>query len=472
MNQNLRTYLTGLEQSIGAELFFVGGVVRDHILGVPCNDIDLVARGLSQGDLVAALSNHGKVEVTGALFGVTRFFPNDRSMPMLEISLPRQEVSTGSGHDEFEITFDHNLPIEDDLGRRDFVVNSMAMRVSNDVLIDPFGAREDLNEGFLCFISETSASEDPLRILRAIRFVSKLGFSPDATTHNQLVDNVELLANVSAERVQEELLKIVIGEHVDKALHYAQEVGILKVILPELEENVGCIQNHYHAYDVFTHIVKVVKECRSKDHFTLLAALFHDVGKARTRWKGIDGVFHFYNPEPGQEFLEEPQVFGDHETVGASMTRVIMNRLRFSSYNVDRVSQLVRWHMFIHKRDLGRKAARKLLANLSVMPGDIRENVDAMFDLREGDCRGGKPGIEAEKIVEMNRDFHKLLLDEIEKENAFTVKSLAIGGKELIELGIERGPIFSVILNDLLDKVLEDPSLNNRDTLLAMVGGI
>jgi len=128
--------------------------------------------------------------------------------------------------------------------------------------------------------------------------------------------------------------------------------------------------------------------------------------------------------------------------------------------------------MFIQKRDLGRKAARKLLANLSVMPGDIRENVDAMFDLREGDCRGGKPGIEAEKIVEMNRDFHKLLLDEIEKENAFTVKSLAIGGKELIELGIERGPIFSVILNDLLDKVLEDPSLNNRDTLLAMVGGI
>jgi putative nucleotidyltransferase with HDIG domain len=471
MNQNLRTYLTGLEQSIGAELFFVGGVVRDSILGIENADVDLVSRGLSQDDLVAALSKHGRVEVTGAAFGVTRFFPSDRSIPMLEISLPRQEASVGVGHDEFEITFDRTLPIEDDLIRRDFSINALAQRVSSDVLIDPVGGEVDLRNGVLRVLHPKSPHEDPLRILRALRFLARAPFTVDPATDEALRDAVPLLVHVSAERIQEELLKILKGDHVGVALRTAQSLGIWKVILPELEACVGVEQNHYHSYDVFNHIVEVVQNTDSDDWMVKLAALLHDIAKPPTKWIGPDNVAHFYMPEEGQEFLVPPLVFGNHETVGADMTRKIMGRLKFSSRSIDRVAGLVRLHMMIQGENIGSRAARKLLKQIAELPGELQDNVDALFALRIGDIRGGKVGNVNHDYIRMNLNFKKIVDSEVEKESAVKVTDLAINGNDLKKLGLLPGPMFSHILNGLLDRVLENPDLNDRATLLEMVRG-
>jgi putative nucleotidyltransferase with HDIG domain len=279
---------------------------------------------------------------------------------------------------------------------------------------------------------------------------------------------------VSAERVQEELLKILKGDHVGVALRTAQSLGIWKVILPELEACVGVEQNHYHTLTVFEHIVEVVQQTETDDVFVKLAALFHDIAKPPTKWIGPDGVPHFYDPEPGQEFLEggEPEIAGNHEIVGADIARRVLNRLRFAKDNVDRVAGLVRLHMFIQGENLRKQAARKLLRHLSNLPGDLQENVDGLFALRFGDIRGGKVGAVNEEYITQNENFLKIVNEELAKESAFRVTDLEIGGKDLIEMGLQPSPEFSRILNALLELVIENPALNDRDLLLGLVGEV
>ena len=428
MNNEVRTYLSEVENSLGIELYFVGGCVRDSLLGVEANDFDILARGLPQDELNEALTSFGKVDVTGAVFGVTRFRPNDKSIPMLEISLPREEVSVGEGHKDFQVTFDHTLSLEADLFRRDFTVNSFAERVSTGDISSVPRAKEDLERGIIRFISSDSAHDDPLRILRAIRFISKLGFEVSPDTDRQLREAVPLLVHVSSERLQDELLKLIVGKHVAKSLRYAQEIGVWKVIIPELKDCVGVTQNHYHSLTVFEHIVEVVQHTPSTDPYVKLAALFHDIAKPPTKWTGIDGVNHFYDPEPGQKFLIPPKIPGNHEVVGADMAREIMNRLRFSTHNVDRVSKLVEQHMYIQGTNLRKQAARKLLKNFAHTPGDLRENIKALHAIRVGDIYGGKVN---QDYLDMNAEFLEVLLEEIDKESAFRVTDLNIDGHEL-----------------------------------------
>ena len=147
-----------------------------------------------------------------------------------------------------------------------------------------------------------------------------------------------------------------------------------------------------------------------------------------------------------------------------------MNRLKFSNTNIDRVAGLVRLHMFVQGKNLRKQSARKLLRQLSVLPGDLQENVDALFALRFGDILGGKVGFVNEDYIEQNQNFKNIVDAELEKESAVNVKDLAIGGRDLIELGMVPGPEFSALLNDLLDKVIENPELNTRGALLELVG--
>lgn len=477
MTDDLRTYLRELEAALrldfpDAELFIVGGTVRDTLLGVQSNDIDLMVRGVPHGEISGAFGKHGHVELTGALFGVHRFFPRNGKFLMMETSLPRKEQSVGDGHKDFVVEFDHTLPLEDDLIRRDFTINALAEKVSDGVVVGVGQSFDDLNNKVIRFVSPTSAEDDPLRMLRAIRFISKLGFRVAEDTEKQIRQNVHMLSHVSAERVQEELLKILKGDHVATALRFAQQVGILKVILPELENCVGVEQNKYHSLDVFNHIVEVVQHTETDDVIVRLAALFHDIAKPPTKWTGDDGANHFYNPMPGQKFIMEPEIYGNHEDVGADIARAVMGRLKFSSQNIDRVVALVANHMFIQGANLRRQAARKLLAKFSHVPGGLRENIDGLFALRRGDILGGKVDKVNEEYIELNNAFYKVVIAEIEKESAVTVKDLAIGGHDLMALGLEPSPRFKEILNGLLDEVIENPDLNDRDTLLSKVEAI
>ena len=467
MNERLTTYLRGLGKSLGVEFYYVGGCVRDDLLGIETADIDLMVRGLPQDVLMETLGWYGKVEKTGAVFGVIRFFPSDRKFPMLEISLPRKEVSLGFGHQDFEVEFDHTLSVEDDLLRRDFTINAMARDMDGN-LIDPLNGQADLDDELIRVLTNTSAADDPLRILRAVRFMARLGFNTEPDTDRQLREAAPLLQHVSAERMQYELLKMVMEPHVDKALRYMEQIGALAVVLPELQDCVGCEQNKYHSFDVFEHIIRVVRDTPTSNPYVKLAALLHDIAKPPTKWIGDDGETHFYDPEPGQEFQMEPQVSGNHEIVGAKMARVIMNRLKFSNTHTDFVAKLVREHMFIQGKGLGRRAGRRLLARLANMPGHIEENVNALFDLREGDTRGGKVNIDPTETIRINRVFQKIILEELEKESAFKVTDLDVDGHDMMAIGLD-GPEIGRMLRHLLDRVIEDDELNNRESLLAIV---
>lgn len=461
--EKTKALLTKLGERHGIEFFLVGGSVRDQIIGRESKDIDVLARGLAEQDLMDALSANGKVERTGAVFGVIRFFPKDKSIPMIEVALPRKEISTGDGHKDFKVEFDHRLSVQEDLLRRDFTVNAIAVRLTDGQVIDPFNGIDDIKRGILRMVSDTSAQDDPLRILRGIRFQSQLGFNFELGTAKQISDNAHLLSTISAERVQEELIKLVIGKHAATALRNAQKFGALKAILPELEATVGCTQNKYHDLDVFEHTLAVLTNTPTDDPYVKLAALFHDIAKPVVKWVGEDGEAHFYGHP------DHPHS-APHELRGADIARVIMERLRFSKAHTDHVCFLVKEHMFQQGANLGKKAARKNLARWSKANGDLTKNVNDLFDLREGDCRGKREAFDADSdaAVKLNRDFQNAVLRELEGDNAFKVTDLAVNGHDLMAVGLKFDQIGHTLRN-LLELVVDDPSLNNRDTLMDIV---
>ena len=468
MREKVFTYLNDVGEQIGVEFYLVGGTVRDGFMGVESDDWDLVARGLEFPDLIEKLSRFGKTETTGQQFNVIRHFPGDRSLPPMEIALPRKEYSTGIKTQDFEARYDPNMPIEKDLERRDYSINSIAVRCSDGALIDPFDGVGDIERGILRMLHPESAKDDALRIVRGIRFMAKFGFTVTPDTDKQLRENVDLLVGVSGERFQKELLDMIVAPHVDVALNYMQSIGALAQVFPELEEGVGCDQNQYHSYDVWTHIVQVVKHTPSDDPYVKLAALFHDIAKPAVKWSGDDGVAHFYDPEPGQEFQQAPRIAGNHEIVGADMAYHIMHqRLKFATHASKRVAKLVREHMFIQGDKLGRRAARRFLARLENSPGGVRENMEALFQIREGDCLGGKDS-SAKEYIETNRRFRDICREELERNTAFSVKDLALNGHDLMKLG-KVGQEIGQAQKELLSAVIDDPELNTPEALTALI---
>lgn len=471
MNHETTTYLRDLGESIGVEFFYVGGCVRDGLLGnTNPEDIDLVARGLPAEDLVEALSRHGTARIVGHLFKVLMFYPDEYTgHNTFEIALPRTEKSLGVGHKDFEVLVDHTLPIEKDLLRRDFTVNSMARSLKTGELIDPLNGEADLRAGLLKAIHNQTFEEDPLRVIRGIRFIAKLGLTPDESTHEQMVANAHLLSTVSKERFQAELLKMLLQPHVGKALRYMRDIGALPHFIPELQDAVGCAQNKWHDHDVYSHLVSVVEHIVTDDPYEAIAALLHDIGKPPTRWVGPDGEAHFYMPEEGQEVVEAPKVPGAHEEVGAEMAYEILTRLKFSSWHAARVAGLVREHMFARGPNLSPRVARRFIARLDHMPGGVEENVRALFAIRYADNRGGKVKFSLEGDA-WDQQFHRTVLAELEKQTAVSVRDLALNGHDMMQRGLV-GVEIGEALNWLLEQVLDEPSLNTRSGLESLLDG-
>lgn len=297
--------------------------------------------------------------------------------------------------------------------------------------------------------------------------MGRFGFSVTPETDQQLRDNVDLLFAVSGERFQKELLELVTSPHVDVALRYMQDIGALKELFPELEEGVGCTQNEYHDHDVWEHTVRVVTNTPSSDPYVRLGALLHDISKPRVKWTRPDGRVHFYLPEKDDEFASggEPQVRGNHESVGADMAWEIMGqqRLKFSAQHQARVALFVREHMFSVGKT--RRAARRFLARLAGTVGGVEANMEALIDIRIGDLKGGKVRDDLQKELDEAEAFRELCRFEIANESAFSVRDLALDGHDMMELGFT-GPEIGAELRRLLDKVLDDPALNTRDMLL------
>lgn len=450
----------------GGTVYVVGGAVRDVVLGKRPKDIDLMVAGLTPEEIEATLAGHGRLDFTGKQFGVYRF---KRGQTDVEIALPRTEQSTGVGHKDFSVLADPFLPVEDDLGRRDFTGNAMAVSLTDGVFIDPYGGMQHLDEGELHLVNDNAFNDDPLRIVRALVAVAVHGLQPTDELINSMRENAQGILDLPEERIQLELDKLLSGPDPAEAIALADESDILDYMIPELAQAFGFEQkNIYHDLDVGAHSLQVLNKMAelTYDPDLRLAALLHDIGKPDSFWQDESGHGHFYRDivtEPDGTITERGE---DHEAVGARLADAFMQRMRYPNARRERVVKLISKHMFPYFKTL--KGARKFLAALD---GDVKMAFD-LFLLRESDAAGKKNGEINEYDTKQITTGRALLQEVIDRDSAFTKRDLAINGRDLITLGITEGPIIGQILERLLNVVVESPELNNREDLLGLADAI
>ncbi len=442
----VRQYIRGL----GLDAYVVGGAVRDELLGIPHRDEDFLVPGVDQNGLRAALAPHGRVEdmeVHGQLVGV-RFHPRSPGVRELtpggiELTPPRAERSTGPGHRDFAIVADPTILLEEDMGRRDFTVNAMALRLETGQLIDPFGGVRDLARRELRTVSPASFREDPLRILRGLRLVSQLGFDLAGETLVEMTAEAEGLRHVSGERLggglaadgMGELSLLLLGRDPARALRLARDTGVLVAFLPEYAPAIDYrLDGNRQPAPLDEHLFRVVQQA-ADDGASLeirLAAMFHDLGKPEADDSG-----------------------DDHALVGARIAARVLRRLRYPTRLQQRVVAIIREHAFDVGSTVAGAPARRFLARY----GD-----DLAFDLvahRLADLATKRvPPVELDRTLQLREAL------EAERGSPHRVGDLAVGGNDLIELGFEEGPELGRVLRVLLEDVIDDPSRNDRRLLL------
>jgi len=438
---------------VGAGIYAVGGRVRDEVLAElgrppeaqPAPDLDYLVTGLALDDIIGRLAPLGRAEFVGTAFGVIKF---TRDATTIDLALPRREWSTGTHHRDFKVESSPDIPVEEDLARRDFRINMMARDVRTGALLDPFGGRQDLQQGRLDIHHVDSFVEDPLRILRGAQLAARFKLTPTGTTLEAMRRASPLVSTVAAERIAFELAKLLErAEAPSIGFELLREVGALAVVLPEIAEGWGVDQNQYHAHTVYYHSLYTT-DAAPRDLVIRLAALLHDVGKPRTK----DGP-HFYR----------------HEAVGADMARAALERLRFSNDVVERVCRLVAQHMYSAVDELTDAAIRRFIRRVG------KPNIEDLFRLRHADVAA--TGL-APRDVSQNERFEARVRAELGGPHALSVNDLAIGGEEIIAIMQELGLVGTEFRGDArvgaalqlcLERVTDQPRCNEPDALRDIV---
>ena len=430
--QPVKQAIDRLEAS-GFEAWAVGGCVRDSFLGRTPNDWD-VTTSARPHDVAAVFSDCRTVE-TGIKHGtLTVIFDGTP----LEITTYRSDGAYADNRHPIEVTFSDR--VEDDLSRRDFTVNAMAYH-PNRGLVDLFGGQNHLSARTIACVGDpvTRFSEDGLRILRAIRFASVLDFTIDPATANAIHACRSLLSNIAAERIREEFCKLIGGRGAVRILR--NYIDVISEFLPELGACVGVAQNtKYHCYDVFEHSLQALAETRSDDTVTRLSILLHDVGKPLCRT----------TDEMGDHFK-------GHGPVGTRMVADIMKRLRFDNQSAESVTQLVEFH----DRDIPAepRAVKRLMQKMS------DENILRLMEVQRCDRLAhaplyNQPSPRLDEIPALVRKIR-------EQNDCFSLKSLAVGGDDLLSIGFARGKEIGSTLATLLDAVIDGSLPNEREALLS-----
>jgi poly(A) polymerase/tRNA nucleotidyltransferase (CCA-adding enzyme) len=431
------------------ELFRVGGAVRDALLGTPSidKDVDYVVRAVPPEELEAILSRHGRVAFVGKSFGVYKFKTGAGDVD-IDIAYPRTEVSTGPGHRDFDVRCDWMLPVEADLARRDFTINAIAESVADGRLVDPSGGRRDIEARILRMVFPEAFREDPLRILRGVRFAARFALRIDEDTFAAMKASENLVDTLSAERIQEELTKLLTQcDRPSEGFETMRRTGVLARVLPELDRAHGVAQNEYHTDDVFWHSVKSCDHAPRENLAVRWAALLHDLGKVDRKQVIPD--------ETGERI-----VFYGHETAGARMAARVLERLRYSNEFVDRCSHLVENHMFLYQPEWNRSTVRRFIRRVG------KENLGDLFALRAADCLSRGLTSELQNLEALRSRVDTELGESV----ALRVSDLAVDGDDVKQaLGVGEGQVVGEVLRELLERVVDDPSLNTRETLLDIV---
>ena len=428
------------------KIYEVGGVVRDRIISPVLKDqeTDYLVCGIRMDELISLLSKFGKVDLVGKSFGVIKFSPSRRyseteEQKTFDIALPRKEYSTGVGHKDFKVEFNHNLKVEDDLYRRDFTINAMAYDLKSKKLIDPLDGKKDIKNRLIRITNPNSFEDDPLRMLRGVQFAARFEFEIEKDTYKSLVENAGLIKTISPERIQEEMNKLLTrAKRPSIGFRLMHKTGLLKEILPELEACVGVEQpGGYHKYDIFEHSLETVDNA-AMDLVIRLASLFHDISKPQARELTPDGA-----------------TFYGHDKKGARVTKHILQRLRYSNEIISTVTLLVDKHMFA--MGVTDKGLRRLIRKVTP------EHIFELLEVRKADIIAQGKGADGKDVDE----FEKWIKEELERKPPFSVKDLKINGTIIMEkFGLSPGPPVGKVLNHLLEKVLDEPEFNQEDKLL------
>ncbi|AEE16797.1 CCA tRNA nucleotidyltransferase [Treponema brennaborense] len=441
----------------GFSAYLVGGAVRDIVRGKTASDWDVATNATPQ----QVTDMFRRVIPTGIAHGTVTVHFMKREV---EVTTFRTETGYSDGRHPDSVKF--AATIEDDLSRRDFTMNAIAANLADGLIVDPFGGRDDIKANVIRTVGNADErfAEDGLRPIRALRFAAQLGFSIDPATLAAVPRAKEKTAGVSIERFRDEFVKMLKAPQPSLALRLMEDTGMLRLFLPELAACRGVEQadaRGFHRFDVLDHLLYACDGAPARKLEVRLAALFHDAGKPAVKRTEIRERVSDRAGEPPP--AETIYTFYNHETVSASITKNVLERLRFPNALTTAVCHLVKNHMFHYESSWTDAAVRRFLVRVTP------QAVEDLFDLRIADVYGmtGVPpqlknGVWSENLLEL-----KDRIDAITAQNtALTLKDLAVNGADLIRAGIPAGKRLGHILRELLDTVIDDPKQNDRETLL------
>ena len=518
------SHVTEMLEKAGFEAYLVGGCVRDLIMDREPRDWDVTTNAkpddiiklfektvyenkfgtvgvvlpLLRGSVLSSSKDEGvvnrettspKPHLSPLLKGEEEFSPFSfqekvrdevtRETFIVEVTPYRLEAEYTDFRHPDEVKFSDKL--EDDLKRRDFTINAMAYRISkghakeSGSITDMFDGLKDIKDKVLRTVREPDDrfKEDALRMLRAVRFACQLNFSVSYSTTESILKNSDLIKKISQERVRDEFVKIIMSENSASGIMMLQKFNLLKNIIPELEEGIGCEQSGEHIFDVWDHLLHALQHAANQDWplEIRLAALFHDIGKPKSRrlaepasnlarsGRGRDPENRGPDKLVGGSANKKKFTFYGHEVIGARMAKKIMERLKFSKKEIDLVEKLVRNHMFFSDTELiTLSAVRRIIAKVGV------ENIWLLMNIRECDRVGMKKKEAPYRLRKYFAMIEEALRDPI------SVGQLKINGEFMIKnLGINPGPRMGWILHALLEEVLDAPEKNTVEHLSDLV---
>jgi poly(A) polymerase/tRNA nucleotidyltransferase (CCA-adding enzyme) len=428
-------------EDAGFEAYLVGGCVRDLLLGKTPKDWDYTTS--AHPDQIQALFPDSFCNNDYGTVGVKTGDETDTRLAVVEVTPYRAESGYSDARRPDSVTF--GVSLAEDLARRDFTVNAIAVRPKDGSIVDLYDGLADLRERRLRAVRDPDErfAEDALRMMRAVRLAAELDFMIESTTMTGVVRNAPLLSRVATERVATEFIRLIDSKTPMHGLVLLNQLGLLSHIIPELEAAIGCEQGGIHAYDVFEHLLRTLQAAADKEYTTemRLAALFHDIGKPATRRTG--GKHKHYT-------------FFGHEVVGARMTKAILERLRLPRELIETVVSLVRWHMFFADPDeITLAAVRRTIVRVG------EGQIENLLNLRVCDRIGtGRPKEQPFRFRQ-----YKAMVDEALRD-PISVKMLKINGERMMTLTGERpGRKLGYALHALLEEVLIDPSKNTEEYL-------
>ena len=424
------------------ETYLVGGCVRDLVLKRSPKDWDITTNATPE-QMIPLFEKAVHENDFGTVAVIFEDEVLDSTVRTIEVTTYRMETTYSNNRHPDSIEYATKL--EDDLMRRDFTMNAMAFDPISKELIDNYKGQKDIKDKLIRAVGNPHDrfQEDALRMLRAVRFSAQLEFRVEQDTHEAIDNHADLLKNISSERIRDEFSKLVDSKHPEHGMQVARETGLLQHFLPEMIEGYQVEQYRSHIYDVWTHLIKAAQYGAEQDFpfHVKLAALFHDIGKPRT--KGFD-------------VKQSVATFYGHEVVGARMVKNIMKRLKFSKDTSRKVEKLVRWHMFfVDVEQITLSAVRRMVANVG------EELIWDLMQLRKCDRKGmGRPKAEPYNLRKYQSMIEEALRDPV------SVKQLKINGDYMLgDMKMKPGPRMGWMLHALLEEVLDDPVKNTLEHL-------